>query len=128
MTLEHYIKYCANDHIRQRLMLHVACYASISPSLLHYGSTHSQLLVTSNDSRVRLYNLKDHELSCKYKGYLNTSSQIKATFSRDGQYVITGSEDNYIYIWKTHLDLSKLSSARRDRNEFYESFTGEKFV
>lgn len=48
-------------------------------------NTHStlmlaQLLVTSNDSRVRMYNLKDHSLSCKYKGGLNTSSQIKATF------------------------------------------------
>ena len=40
----------------------------------------SQLLVTSNDSRVRLYNLKDHTLSCKYKGCVNTSSQIRATF------------------------------------------------
>lgn len=82
-----------------------------------------QLLVTSNDSRIRLYNLKDHELSCKYKGCLNTSSQIKATFSRDGQYIISGSEDNFIYLWKTHLDVNKLSSARRDRNEFYESFS-----
>lgn len=82
-----------------------------------------QLLVTSNDSRIRLYNLKDHELSCKYKGCINTSSQIKATFSRDGQYIISGSEDNFIYLWKTHLDVSKLSSSRRDRNEFYESFS-----
>ena len=46
-------------------------------------------------------------------------------FSRDGQYIIGGSEDNYIYIWKTHHDVSKLSSARRDRNEYYESFSGE---
>ena len=82
-----------------------------------------KLLVTSNDSRIRLYNLKDHELSCKYKGCLNTSSQIKATFSRDGQYIISGSEDNFIYLWKTHLDLSKLSSGRKDRNEFYEAFS-----
>jgi hypothetical protein len=26
-------------------------------------------------------------------------------------------------LWKTHLDVNKLSSARRDRNEFYESFS-----
>jgi len=69
-----------------------------------------------------MYNLKDHSLSCKYKGGLNTSSQIKATFSRDGQYIISGSEDNYVYIWRTHHDVGKLSSARRDRNEYYESF------
>ena len=47
-----------------------------------------------------------------------------SSFSRDGQYIIGGSEDNYVYIWKTHHDVSKLSSARRDRNEYYESFSG----
>jgi WD40 repeat protein len=82
-----------------------------------------KILVTSNDSRIRLYNLRDHSLSCKYKGYLNSSSQIKATFSRDGQYIISGSEDGYVYVWKTHHDFSKLSSVRRDRNDFFESFT-----
>ena len=73
---------------------------------------------------MRLYNLKDHSLTCKYKGCINTSSQIKAAFSRDGQYIISGSEDNFVYIWQTHIDVSKFSSARRDRNEFYESFSG----
>ena len=46
-------------------------------------------------------------------------------YSREGEYIICGSEDNYIYIWKTHHDFNKLSSARRDRNDYYESFTGE---
>ena len=48
-------------------------------------------------------------------------------FSRDGLSIISGSEDNFIYVWKTHHDVSKLSSARRDRNEFYESFTSEQW-
>ncbi|XP_064394517.1 WD repeat-containing protein 44-like isoform X2 [Halichondria panicea] len=82
-----------------------------------------KLLVTTNDSRIRLYNLKDHTLSCKYKGCINTSSQIKATFSRDGQYIISGSEDNFVYVWKTHLDFTKLTSVRRDKNEYYECFS-----
>lgn len=51
-----------------------------------------KILVTSNDSRVRLYDLTDHSLSCKFKGATNTSSQIKATFSRDGQSIVCGSE------------------------------------
>ena len=41
---------------------------------------HIQVLVTSNDSRVRLYDLRDLTLTCKYKGYANNSSQIKASF------------------------------------------------
>lgn len=39
-----------------------------------------KLLITSNDSRLRLVNMKDKSLECKYKGLENTSSQIKATF------------------------------------------------
>ncbi|KAJ8309810.1 hypothetical protein KUTeg_011675 [Tegillarca granosa] len=37
-----------------------------------------KILVTSNDSRIRLYDLRDLTLSCKYKGCSNNSSQIKA--------------------------------------------------
>lgn len=39
-----------------------------------------KILVTSNDSRLRLFNLQDHSLTCKYKGLQNNSSQIRATF------------------------------------------------
>lgn len=69
-----------------------------------------KILVTSNDSRVRLYDLRDLNLSCKYKGYANVSSQIKASFSNDGKYIVAGSENQCIYIWKTRHDYSKLSS------------------
>lgn len=69
-----------------------------------------KILVTSNDSRVRLYDLRDLNVSCKYKGYLNVSSQIKASFSHDGKYIIAGSENQCIYIWKTNHDYMKLSS------------------
>lgn len=69
-----------------------------------------KILVTSNDSRVRLYDLRDLNLSCKYKGYVNVSSQIKASFSHDGKYIIAGSENQCIYVWKTNHDYSKLSS------------------
>jgi len=82
-----------------------------------------KVLITSNDSRVRLYDLRDLTLSCKYKGLTNTSSQIKASFSQDCKYIICGSEDKSLYIWPTHLsqDLTKISSLRRDRNEMWES-------
>lgn len=80
-----------------------------------------KILVTSNDSRVRLYDLRDLNLSCKYKGFVNASSQIKASFSHDGKYVIAGSENQCIYVWKTHNDQSKLGSGlRRDRSDYWE--------
>nr|XP_023024459.1 WD repeat-containing protein 44 [Leptinotarsa decemlineata] len=80
-----------------------------------------KILVTSNDSRIRLYDLRDLNVSCKYKGYVNMSSQIKASFSHDGKYIVSGSENRDIYIWRTSHDYSKFSSVRRDRNDFWEA-------
>ena len=60
-----------------------------------------KLLVTSNDSRVRMYNLRDKGLELKLKGNENSCSQIHATFSDDARYVICGSEDRKAYIWST---------------------------
>lgn len=79
-----------------------------------------KILVTSNDSRIRLYDLRDLNLSCKYKGYANFSSQIKASFSHDGKFIVSGSENQCIYIWKSNHDYSKFSSVRRDRNDYWE--------
>ena len=42
--------------------------------------THLQLLITSNDSRLRLYHLSDYSLVCTYKGLTNNSYQIRASF------------------------------------------------
>ncbi|CAI9737026.1 repeat-containing 44 [Octopus vulgaris] len=80
-----------------------------------------KILVTTNDSRIRLYDLRDLTLTCKYKGGTNNSSQIKASFSTKGKYIICGSEDHFIYLWKTHHDYYKFSSARRDRNDYWEA-------
>nr|KAF6314058.1 WD repeat domain 44 [Pipistrellus kuhlii] len=80
----------------------------------------NKILVTSNDSRIRLYDLRDLSLSMKYKGYVNSSSQIKASFS--------GSEDKYVYIWSTYHDLSKFASVRRDRNDFWEGIKAHNAV
>ncbi|XP_042336151.1 WD repeat-containing protein 44 isoform X2 [Sceloporus undulatus] len=85
----------------------------------------NKILVTSNDSRIRLYDLRDLSLSMKYKGYVNSSSQIKASFSHDFTYIVSGSEDKYVYIWSTYHDLSKFTSVRRDRNDFWEGVKGE---
>ncbi|XP_053605999.1 WD repeat-containing protein 44 isoform X5 [Plodia interpunctella] len=87
-----------------------------------------KILITSNDSRIRLYDLRDLNLSCKYKGYVNVSSQIKASFSHDGKYIVSGSENQCIYIWKTYHDYSKFTSVRRDRNDFWEGIKAHNAV
>lgn len=58
-----------------------------------------KLLVTTNDSRIRLYNFKERSLEAKFRGNENTCSQIRATFTDDGKHVICGSEDRKAYVW-----------------------------
>lgn len=88
----------------------------------------NKILVTSNDSRIRLYDLRDLSISMKYKGYMNSSSQIKASFSHDYTYIMSGSEDSYFYIWSTYHDVSKFTSVRRDRNDFWEGIKAHNAV
>ncbi|QSL64855.1 hypothetical protein MERGE_002159 [Pneumocystis wakefieldiae] len=64
------------------------------------NSSDTKLLITSNDSRIRIYNMRDKSLEFKLKGNQNTCSQIRATFSDDAKHVICGSEDKQVYIWK----------------------------
>ncbi|ROW04924.1 hypothetical protein VPNG_07007 [Cytospora leucostoma] len=59
-----------------------------------------KIMVSSNDSRIRVYNLKDGSLDVKLKGHENTCTQISASFSDDARYVISGSEDGKAFIWK----------------------------
>lgn len=46
-------------------------------------------------------------------------------FSHDFTYIVSGSEDKYVYIWSTYHDLSKFTSVRRDRNDFWEGIKGK---
>jgi WD repeat-containing protein 44 len=85
------------------------------------GSAHEEvkLLITSNDSRVRMYNFRDKSLEVKFKGNMNTCSQIHATFSDTGKYVVCGSEDRKVYIWNGTSE----NNSKRDKRG-YEYFEG----
>lgn len=86
----------------------------------------AQLLVTTNDSRVRLCRLDDYSQICKYKGLTNKSMQIKASFSQDGGHVICGSETGAVFVWATlpkkNSGIGSLLGGKNDRNSGYESF------
>ncbi|KIH69439.1 WD domain, G-beta repeat protein [Ancylostoma duodenale] len=78
-----------------------------------------KLLVTSNDSRIRMYDVRDKALTCKFRGAQNEHSQIRAAFSPDGKHIVCGSEDKFIYLWRT-ADLPSTLSVRKDRNNMWE--------
>ncbi|XP_058114593.1 uncharacterized protein LOC131257758 isoform X3 [Magnolia sinica] len=58
----------------------------------------SEVLVTSADSQIRIFN--GVNLIHKFRGFRNTSSQISASFTTDGKYVVCASEDSQVYVWK----------------------------
>jgi len=74
------------------------------------SSGDDKILITSNDSRIRMYQLLDKSLYSKYKGHTNRNCQIKANFSEDGRYIICGSEDKQVFIWNTNIYQNQLQS------------------
>ncbi|VDP76524.1 unnamed protein product [Echinostoma caproni] len=84
----------------------------------------NKILVTSNDSRLRLIDARDYHTLCKYRGFVNETSQIRASFSPTGRYLISGSENAFFYIWQKSLEvdrISRFSRARKDRNSCWEA-------
>ncbi|CAN8096946.1 unnamed protein product [Discula destructiva] len=78
-----------------------------------------KILISTNDSRIRLYNLRDGSLDTKLKGHENSCTQISATFSDDAQYIISGSESKKAFIWKAAP--STTVDSTKDKRPF-ESF------
>uniref|UniRef100_I1R2J2 Uncharacterized protein n=2 Tax=Oryza glaberrima TaxID=4538 RepID=I1R2J2_ORYGL len=58
----------------------------------------SEILVTTADSQIRVFN--GITVLQKFKGFKNTSSQISASYSGDGRYVVCASEDSNVYVWR----------------------------
>ncbi|RDX72892.1 WD repeat-containing protein 44, partial [Mucuna pruriens] len=72
----------------------------------------SEVLVTSADSRIRI--LYGSEVVQKFRGFRNANSQIAASFSPGGRYVISASEDSQVYVWKNEEHRSVSSGKGRN--------------
>ncbi|WBW71128.1 WDR44 family, WD repeat protein [Schizosaccharomyces osmophilus] len=73
----------------------------------------TEMLITTNDSRIRVYNLRDKSLEIKFKGHLNEQSQNKSSFDEELKHIICGSEDHQVYVWDVpppHMQKSKKQS------------------
>ncbi|KAI9277184.1 WD40-repeat-containing domain protein [Phascolomyces articulosus] len=82
-----------------------------------FPSDNDKILVTSNDSMVRLYDVRDQSINHKYKGAENESTQIKASFSDDGQLIVCGSDKGRIHIWSTNPHDMPYMNERNTRSE-----------
>ncbi|KIW00038.1 hypothetical protein, variant [Verruconis gallopava] len=82
-----------------------------------------KLLISSNDSRIRLYNFRDKSLETKFKGHRSEERTIKAQFGDTGEYVISGSEDKSAFLWSLGPSESEKPSQRPV--EFFEATTSQ---
>lgn len=81
------------------------------------------ILVSSNDSRLRAYYLRDKSESAKYIGHVNESSQIPAGYSDDAEYILSGSEDGRCILWPADPPRGPFSSSSGHRRiESYDYF------
>jgi WD repeat-containing protein 44 len=78
-----------------------------------------KIMISTNDSRIRLYNLKDGSLDVKFKGHENACTQISASFSDDAQYVISGSENRKTFIWK--VGASPVGDSSKQPSESFDA-------
>ncbi|KAF2746001.1 WD40 repeat-like protein, partial [Sporormia fimetaria CBS 119925] len=84
------------------------------------SSGETKLVVTSNDSRIRLYNLRDKSLEMKFKGHENNCSQIRASLSSTG-HIVCGSEDRRAYIWSTSVSDAEKRAPQQRPVEMFEA-------
>ena len=69
----------------------------------------NEILVTTNDNRIRIININDGSVLQKFKGHKNTEGMLKCDFCENYEIIISPSEDKYVYLWnlekKKHLDV-----------------------
>ncbi|KAG0502800.1 hypothetical protein HPP92_002872 [Vanilla planifolia] len=65
-------------------------------------SNRRRLMVSCGDSVIRI--LEGVDVISKYKGLRNAGSHISATFTVNGQHIISASDDSQVYIWSHSND------------------------
>lgn len=77
------------------------------------------ILVTTNDSNIRLIDLNLNNLMTRFKGIHNDGRSVVASLSDDSNFVISGSEDHYFYVWRNDHSVIN-NKIRASLKEIYE--------
>lgn len=83
-----------------------------------------KVLVSSNDSRMRLYRLDDKSVVCKFVGNVNSQARLHGSFDPSGRYVLCASEERKIYIWDLQTGTGDIMNEPRqlaDGNDHFSS-------
>lgn len=80
-------------------------------SYVDLDSGENMMVVTSTDSKIRIYQVRDKSLWKSFKGHICSSSLFRPSVSDNGMILISPSEDKSICFWKnTEEDLENKTS------------------
>ncbi|KAL3817886.1 hypothetical protein ACJIZ3_003791 [Penstemon smallii] len=84
----------------------------------------SKVMVTSADSQVRI--ICGTNIVCKFKGNRSSGSQVPASFTSDGQHIVSATEDSNVRVWNyttTHNQKTSSHSSSPKTIRSNETFT-----
>ncbi len=96
---------------------------------IEFSADGAHILISTNDSRLRLLRMDNLRCVMKYAGPTLWHTQIHASFDAAGERVICGSEDTSVFVWRTFHDgytpmiNPVYTGYRYDKNKSYESFS-----
>lgn len=88
-----------------------------------------EVLITTSDSRLRLYNLDECIQKVKFKGFVSENLQIQSSLNNSEQRVSLGSEDGNIFIFdieRSHTNPHVFKEAKSTSFEFFAPFNAAK--
>lgn len=74
------------------------------------------VLITTDDSKIRLIDLRLKKVVTKFKGNANSRSSFVASLSDDCRFIIAAAVDNWCYLWENNNSIinNKLHMAMKD--------------
>lgn len=89
-----------NFHTRSYKITGIEIFDNVQAKAHDDPLTRYNILVSTNDSKIRLLSSSLKTLITRFKGLSNQGSSIAASMSEDRKYVVSGSEDSWVYIWE----------------------------
>ena len=75
--------------------------------------TKTQILVTTNDDRIRILNINNGDVIQKFRGHKNTEGMLKADYCENYELIISPSEDKYVYLWNIKKSKKKVDKPEK---------------
>ena len=83
----------------------------------------NKALITTSDSRIRYISMSDGKIVKKYKGHVNLNSMIRCSTDLCNDVLISGSENNFCFIWS--LNNKEYKEIKNYRYEYFKPFARE---